>query len=144
MAHWPTARTTQLTYSRCDPQNISFRQPTGRPPDAEIAQKAHRALQGPSLFAAAHESVVASDCFRRFAAIICSWLRAEVKMPKRTDPFQSNADDHFKVSVVSSDPKITAARASLKARDEISPKTRRSRHYGVELPWLLSPCGENK
>jgi hypothetical protein len=48
IAHWPTARTTQLTYSRCDPQNISFRQPTGRPPDAEIAQKAHRAFQGPS------------------------------------------------------------------------------------------------
>jgi hypothetical protein len=57
IAHWPTARTTQLTYSRCDPQNISFRQPTGRPPDAEIAQKAHRAFQGPSLFVAAHESV---------------------------------------------------------------------------------------
>ena len=35
-------------------------------------------------------------------------------------------------------------RASLKARDEISPKTRHPRHYGVELPWLLSPCGENK
>jgi hypothetical protein len=74
IAHWPTARTTQLTYSRCDPQNISFRQPTGHPPDAEIAQKAHWAFQGPSLFAAAHESVVTSDCFRRFAAIIRSWL----------------------------------------------------------------------
>jgi hypothetical protein len=36
--------------------------------------------------------------------------------------------DNFKVSVVSSDPTITAARASLNARDEISPKTRRSRH----------------
>ena len=48
------------------------------------------------------------------------------------------ADDRFKVSVVSSDPIITAARASLKARDEIPRKAGRSRHYGVELPWLLS------
>jgi hypothetical protein len=39
IARWPTARTTQLTYSSCDPQNISFRQPAGRPPNAEIAQK---------------------------------------------------------------------------------------------------------
>jgi hypothetical protein len=53
-------------------------------------------------------------------------------------------DDYFEASVVSSDPIITAACASLKARDEISPKTRRPRHYGVELSWLLSPYGENQ
>jgi hypothetical protein len=41
----------------------------------------------------------------------------------------AGADDHFKVSVVS-------ARASLMARDEIPPKARRSRHCGIELPWL--------
>ena len=56
---------------------------------------------------------------------------------------KAGADDHFRVSVVSSDLIITAARASLKARDEIFPKARRSSHYGVELPWLLS-YGENK
>jgi hypothetical protein len=35
---------------------------------------------------------------------------------------KAGADDHFKVRVVSSDPIITAARASLKARDKIPPK----------------------
>jgi hypothetical protein len=82
--------------------------------------------------------------FHRFAAMIRSWLRGEMNMPGAHRSFQSSADDHFKVSVGSSDPIITAARASLKARDEISPKTRRPRHYGVELPRLLSPYGENK
>jgi hypothetical protein len=56
---------------------------------------------------------------------------------------KAGADEHFKVSVESSDPTMTAARASLKARDEIALKARRSRYYGVELPWLLS-YGENK
>jgi hypothetical protein len=56
---------------------------------------------------------------------------------------KAGADDHFRVSVVSSDPMISAARASLKARDGILPNARRPRHYGVELPWLLS-YGENK
>jgi hypothetical protein len=56
---------------------------------------------------------------------------------------KAGADDHFKVSVVSSDPTMTATRASLKTRDEIPPKARRSKHHGVELLWLLS-YGENK
>jgi len=47
---------------------------------------------------------------------------------------KAGADDRFELSVVSSNPIFTAARASLKVRDEIHPKAGRSRYYGVELP----------
>jgi hypothetical protein len=45
---------------------------------------------------------------------------------------QKPVDDDLKVSLVSSDLIITAARASLKARDEISPNAGRSSQQGAE------------